>query len=128
MEEVNKIRTEKVSNEELNSETSAAIEGLTRRFATASAKAAQFATDDYEKRPEDYWMKFRDRLRGITADDVQRVAKKYLQPDKIAILVVGDADAILKGNPDKPQFQMTKFGTVERLPLPDPMTMVYPKL
>jgi hypothetical protein len=38
--------------------------------------------------------------------------------------VVGDADGIQRGNPDKPQF---KLGEATRIPLPDPLTMVYPK-
>ena len=52
------------------------------------------------------------------------MAEKYLQPDKLIVLVVGDADAIQKGNPDKPEY---KLGPATRIPLPDPLTMVYPK-
>jgi hypothetical protein len=65
-------------------------------------------------------------LRALTPEDIQRVAQKYLQPDKLVILAVGNADAILKGNPDKPQYQLGKLGNVQRVPLPDPFTMVYP--
>ncbi|MEO8130266.1 MAG: hypothetical protein ABI822_24405, partial [Bryobacteraceae bacterium] len=86
-----------------------------------------FAGDFYTKMPEDYWQKYRDRLRSLTPEEVQRIAQKYLQPDKLVILAVGNVDAILKGNPDKPQYQLTKFGNIERIPLPDPFTMVYPK-
>ena len=41
-----------------------------------------------------------------TADDIRRAAEKYLRPDKLIVLVVGDDDAIEKGNPDKPQFKL----------------------
>ena len=97
------------------------------RFATAGMKAMQFASDDYNKMPADYWQTYRDRIKALTADDILRVAKKYLQPDKLVTVVVGDASTILKGNPDKPQYQLSKFGNIERIPLPDPLTMEYPK-
>ena len=44
----------------------------------------------------DYWEKYRDRLRSVTADDVLRVAQKYLQPEKLVALAVGNVDDVLK--------------------------------
>ncbi len=126
LEEINRIRTEKVTPEELRITINSAVEGLPRRFATAASKAQQFATDDYENLPEDYWISYRDRVRAVTPDDVLRVAKQYLKPEQMSILIVGDAESIQKGNPDKPQFQVSKFGTVKMIPLPDPLTLVYP--
>ncbi len=127
IEEIDRMRKEKVKPEELATEINSSTEQLSRRFATARQKAAQFADDDYEKLPEDYWQKYRDRLRALTPEEMQRVAQKYLQPGNLVILAVGNVDAMLKGNPDKPQYQLTKFGNMERIPLPDPLTMVYPK-
>ncbi len=59
---------------------------------------------------------------------MQRVAQKYLAPDKLVVLVVGNIDDITKGNPDRPQHSLVKVGggTVRRIPLPDPLTLVYP--
>jgi predicted Zn-dependent peptidase len=126
LEEIDHIRKEKVKPEELATEINYSTEQLSRRFATAQQKAAQFANDDYQKLPADYWQKYRDRLRALTPEEVQRVAQKYLQPDKLVILAVGNVDAMLKGDPDKTQYQLSKFGSIERIPLPDPLTMVYP--
>jgi predicted Zn-dependent peptidase len=129
-EEIEKLRTGKVTQEELETEKNQIIESFPNRFATAGAIAGQFASDYFTGLPEDYWQKFRDRVRAITVDEVQRVASKYLHPDKLTILIVGNVDDILKGNPDRPQFQLTKLGfgaEVTRIPLPDPLTMVYPK-
>jgi hypothetical protein len=69
-------------------------------------------------------------MRAVTAGDVLRVAKKYLMPDQVVILAVGNVDDMLKGNPDKPELSFKKFargGQIHRIPLPDPLTMVYPK-
>ena len=129
MEEINRLRTSKVSAEELETSKNNAIEVFPRIFATAGQIAETFAQDEYTKRPADYWTTYRARIAAVTADDVQRVAQKYLQPDKLVVLVVGNIDEITKGNPDRPQHSLLKIakdGQVRRIPLPDPLTMVYP--
>src|SRR5215208_2422021 len=107
LDEINRIRTAKVSAEELETSKNASIETFPRIFATAAQVAGTFAQDEYTKRPVDYWDAYRRRIAAVTADDVQRVAQKYLDPSKLVILVVGNIDDITKGNPD-------------------PLTMVYP--
>lgn len=129
IEEINRVRTVKVTAEELETSKNAIVEFFPRIFATAALIAGTFAQDEYTKRPADYWATYRDRVRAVTADDVQRVAQKYLQPDKLVVLVVGNIDEITKGNPDKPQHSLLKIakdGQIRRIPLPDPLTMVYP--
>jgi len=128
IEEINRIRTTKVSAEELETAKNYAVEIFPRFFATAGQIAGTFAADEFTKRPADYWDKYRDRVRAVTADDVQRVAQQYLQPDKLVVLVVGNLDDITKGNPDRPQHSLVKLsgGRLRRIPLPDPLTMVYP--
>ena len=123
-EEIARMRSTPVSREELDIEISRAVESFPRRFATAALRASQFAGDDYNQVPADYWDRYRQRVQALTPDEIRRVAEKYLQPDKLIILVVGDADAIQKGNPDKPAY---KLGTATKIPLPDPLTMVYEK-
>ena len=129
MEEINRLRNSKVSAEELETAKNYLIEVFPRNFSTATQVAGLFAQDEYTKRAPDFWTNYRDRVRAVTVEDVQRVAQKYLQPDKLVVLVVGNIDEITKGNPDKPQFSLAKIakdGQIRRIPLPDPSTMVYP--
>ncbi len=129
MEEINRIRTTPVSAEELQTAKNSEIETFPLAFASAAQIAGTFAQDEYTNRPADYWEKYRDRIRAVTAADVQRVAQKYLQPEQLVILVVGNIDDINKGNPDKPQHSLAKLvknGQIRRIPLPDPLTLVYP--
>ncbi|MBA3441885.1 MAG: insulinase family protein [Pyrinomonadaceae bacterium] len=131
MEEIARIRTTKVSDEELTTAKNSAIEIFPRFFATAAQIAGTFAQDEYTRRPVDYWSTYRDRIKSVTAEDVQRVAQKYLQPDKLVILVVGNIDDITKSNPDNAQHSLAKIAgsnQIRRIPLPDPLTMIYPQV
>lgn len=129
LDEINRIRTAKVSAEELETSKNSFIETFPLTFSTAAQIAGTFAQDEYTKRPADYWDNYRQRVAAVTAEDVQRVAQKYLDPSKLVILVVGNIDDITKGNPDRPEYSLMKLaptGQIRRIPLPDPLTMVYP--
>ncbi|MEW6125834.1 MAG: pitrilysin family protein [Acidobacteriota bacterium] len=130
LQEINRIRTEKIKPEELNTSINQFVETFSLNFSSAAQIAGTFAQDEYTGRAADFWEKYRERIKAVTADDILRVAQKYLQPDKLVILVVGNIDDIAKGDPDKPQYQLMKFakeGKVTRIPLPDPLTMKYPQ-
>jgi zinc protease len=129
IEEMKRTQDSKVNAEELATAINRAVETLPLRFASAGRKASQFADDYYSRLPEDYWQKYRQRVSAVTPEEVQRVARKYLHPDRLVILAVGDSDAMLRGNPDRPQYSIAKLAGdrgVVRIPLPDPLTMIYP--
>ncbi len=129
LEEIERIRNDKVSQEELDTAKNYIIGIFPRFFATSSMVVGTFADDEYTGREKGYWSRYRDRVAAVTADDVMRTAQKYLQPDDAAILAVGHVEEMLAGNPDKPQYKFenfTKDGGIRRIPLPDPMTMEYP--
>lgn len=45
--------------------------------------------------PDDYLETYRDNVVAVTADDVQRVANRYVRPDEMAIVIVGDAKEVI---------------------------------
>jgi predicted Zn-dependent peptidase len=47
--------------------------------------------------PMDYYDKYVDRLRAVTPADVERVARKYIDPQKLLVVVVGDRKVIEPG-------------------------------
>ncbi|MEO7156262.1 MAG: pitrilysin family protein [Vicinamibacterales bacterium] len=44
--------------------------------------------------PDDTFTKFVTAVRSVTAADLQRLAARYIQPDKLAVVVVGDRKSI----------------------------------
>jgi zinc protease len=56
---------------------------------------------------------YRERVNAITVDDIQRVAKEYLHPDRLTIVLVGDASVFAR------QLPGVGFDQVERIPAGD---------
>jgi zinc protease len=130
LDEIDRIRKEKVPPDELETVKNNAIEVFPRFFSTPAAVAGTFASDEFTGRAPGYWETYRDKVRKVTADDVLRVAQLYLHPDRLVILAVGNVDDILKGNADDTRYSFEKIAggkPITRISLPDPNTMIYPK-
>ena len=56
---------------------------------------------------------YRERVNAITPDDIQRVAREYLRPDRLSIVLVGDASVFAK------QLAGVGFDQYERIALSD---------
>ena len=124
LDEIRRIREEKVSAEELETAKRGLVETFPRQFESKPAMLRLFVNDEWTKRPAEFWNTFRRKVEAVTADDLLRVAQKHLDPEKMAILVVGDWDAIAPGDLGK-RASMNDFfgGKVKHLPLRDPLTL-----
>jgi zinc protease len=47
--------------------------------------------------PDDYFSRYVSSISAVMSNDVQRVARTYIQPDKLAVVVVGDRKVIEPG-------------------------------
>jgi predicted Zn-dependent peptidase len=128
LEEMERIRTDPVEEAELRNSIAYFVETFSRNFSSAASTAGLFAGDEYTGRDPAYLLTYRDNIASVTADDVLDVAKRYLDPDALAILVVGNLEAMLAGDPERPEYSLEALspGEVVRIPLPDPFTMEYP--
>jgi predicted Zn-dependent peptidase len=126
--EINRMRDSLVTPDELETSRNGFFEAFPTQFATAGAIAGQLAADEvtgrYAKNPK-YWAEYRDKIRAVTAQDVQRVAKKLLDPAKMTFLMVGDTKEITLGDPKHADATIARLagGDARHLPLRDPMTM-----
>ena len=123
------VRDDLVSYEELETAKLAEIETFPRQFESKPAMLRVFVNDELTDRPADFWQTYRDKVSAVTREDLQRVAKKHLDPAKMAILVVGDWDDIEQGDLQKRATMADFFGgEVTHLPLRDPLTLeVFPE-
>ena len=124
MDLVEQVREEPVTYEELETAKLAAIETFPRQFESKPGMLRLFVNDEWTKRPPGYWKSYRDKVSAVTREDLQRVARKHLDPEKMAILVVGDWEAIAGGDLEG-RASMKEFfgGDVTHLPLRDPLTL-----
>ena len=63
---------------------------LPGRFERGTEAAATFAELFTYDLPLDYFSALPERINAVTVEQAQVVAKKYIQPDKMIVLAVGD--------------------------------------
>lgn len=93
--ELNRIRAEKVTEKELKDAKSYLAGVFPSRAETQEGLTNLLVAQQLYDLPNDYLQTYRDKVNAVTIEEVERVAKKYISPDKIAIVIVGDADEIL---------------------------------
>src|SRR5689334_21546524 len=93
--ELNRIRTELVSEKEINDAKSYLTGVFPIRLETQEGLTDQLVQIKMLNLPDDYLQHYRDRVQAVTAAEIQRVANKYVKPDEAAVIVVGDGSAVL---------------------------------
>jgi len=111
VEEIVRLQRQRVQQRELSD----AQEYLTGSFPltveTPSAIALQVLNAVFYGLDLNDLQTYRERVNMITVDDIQRVAQLYLHPDKLSIVLVGDASVFAKDLPG------VGFDQVERIPI-----------
>lgn len=94
MHEINKLRNELVSDEELNLAKNT-MRGNFARSLESRGTVAQFALSaQLNDLPDDYYANYLKRIDAITVEDIRETARKYLRPENANIVVVGKAEDI----------------------------------
>jgi zinc protease len=109
LDQIKRIRTEKVSPKEL-SETQSFYDGyFPLQFETPEQIATQILIVEIHDLGEDYIKNFRKNINAVTADDILRVAQKYLDPDNIKLVVVSKAKEVKPKLESLGQVEVTSF-------------------
>jgi zinc protease len=124
LDEIRKLRDEPVSDDELRVNKDGIIEAFPSQWATKQAIANRFADEAREGWPEDWWASYREKIQAVTAADVQRMARKLFDTDRMVILTVGNASEMEAGDADHPgALKDVAPLPLKRVPLRDPATL-----
>ena len=83
-----------VTEEEMKTATESLVQRLPGTFASVSAINGALTGLWLQSLPDNYYQQYTKSVMAITSDDVVRVAKKYIDLDHLAIVIVGDRKAI----------------------------------
>ncbi|MER3472597.1 MAG: insulinase family protein [Armatimonadota bacterium] len=89
-EQVRRLTEEPPSEEELQQAKESLIHSFVFLFPTASDAVSAQMLLEIHGLPRDTYDTYIDRVRAVTAQDVIAVARKYLFPDRLRVLIVGD--------------------------------------
>jgi len=92
--EIDRMRSGPVSADELSLATDYLAGVFPLRFETTNAVANAIAVATAFQLPEDYYSTYRDRIRSLTTDDIERVAASHLHPNELLVVAVGNATEV----------------------------------
>ena len=93
--ELDRIQDETVSEDELQDAKNYLTGVFPLRAETQEGLTNLLVSQQLNDLPEDYLQTYRDNVNAVTNEDVNRVANKYVMPEKLAIVIVGDAEEVL---------------------------------
>lgn len=105
--EMRKLQEEPVSEEELEDTRNSILNSLVFRTDSRSSVLQQRMNNEYLGLPADAFETYIEELREVTPEDIQRVARDYMRPGEMKILVVGNGAEL--GD------QLERFGDVQEV-------------
>ncbi len=112
LKEVKSLTETEVSDRELESAKNQYLNSFVFKFATVDSIIQRKMYYEYIGYPPDFLETFRDSVMKVTKADLLRVAKKYLHPENMIILAVGNREEISES--------LGSFGPVQEFEL-DPV-------
>jgi zinc protease len=94
LHEIDTIRSTPVGADELELATSYLAGVFPIKYETTEAVARALAAMVVFSLPANYFDRYRDQVRAVTAADVRAAAEQHLRPDALQLVVVGDAAAV----------------------------------
>jgi zinc protease len=105
--ELTRIREEPVTAAELAAARDYLVGVFPIRFETPSAVLGAVAGLAVHELPDDELTHYRDRIEAVTIEDVGRIARERIDLERVAIVIVGDADAM------REELEAAGIGTIE---------------
>ncbi|ALO45263.1 M16 family metallopeptidase [Pseudohongiella spirulinae] len=110
--QIERLQDEPISTEELAQTKDQFLNTLVFQYPSVSSVLQERMSNDYAGLPVDTFERLVDDIRQVTIEDVQDVARRYLRPDAVRILVVGNGSEL--GD------QLDSFGHVQSIDITIP--------
>jgi len=109
LDHMERLQQEPVSTDELQLAKDAFLNSFVFSFANPRQIVDRLMSLEYDGLPKDFLQRFRDSVVTLTREDLLRVARRHLHPDRVVILAVGR-----DGDFEKP---LSAFGRINVLTL-----------
>jgi hypothetical protein len=93
--ELTRIRDERVADNELSDAKNFLTGVFPIRAETQEGLTNLIVNQKLYDLPADYLQTYRQNVEAVTPDEIQRVANKYVHPDDLSLVIVGDAGDVL---------------------------------
>lgn len=110
--ELKRLQNEPITKKELKDTKDQILNSSVFEYDSYEEVLSQQMSYDYRGLPNDAFEQYIEGVKATTIEDVQRVAREYLDPDNLQILVVGNKDEI--GD------QLQKYGNVNTIDISIP--------
>jgi predicted Zn-dependent peptidase len=102
------MQTNPVTDEEITTAKNSLINSFVFRFERKNQILSQFISLKLDGYPDNYLETYIDNIRKVTKADIQAAARKYMDPAKMILVVVGDEKKF-----DKPLSSLGKVATID---------------
>ena len=118
LKELKRIRTERVTDEMLNSVKAGYIGRFVMQVEKPTTVARYALNIETEGLPADFYENYIKNINAVTPDDILRVANKYMMADNLRIVITGKGSEVLAGleKLNIPMFYFDKFGNPTEKP------------
>jgi zinc protease len=113
--EITSLTSRPFTEEELARAKDNILNSFLFQYDTRSKVLSERVRLEFYGYPADYLESYKAALEKVTVADLNRVAKKYIHPDKLAVLVVGNGSEI------KPGLEALELGPVQPVDITIPM-------
>ncbi len=115
LDQIDELKTKPFTEDELRRAKDELLNSFIFRYDTPAKVLTERATLEFFGYPADYLEKYRAAIETVTAADLSRVANKYIDRSKLAVLVVGNQQQITAGKP------LTELGPVHPVDITIPI-------
>jgi len=111
VDEFTRLQRERVSDGELEGAQDYMVGHFPLTIEVPDAIATQVLNQLFYELPVDELPRYRERILKVTPDEIQRVARWFIRPAQLSVVLVGNADAFVK------DLKGVGFGDFERIPI-----------